>query len=141
MPVIETKKTIPITVKYLRAECGVRYWEDATVDGVTDEDGALIPCRIAETWCPKIDLDTGIIDGWPEGRVASVHYKVCDDGRYSLLDADGRDVLTIDGYVPRIMCPAENGYGDYVIMEIGPDGKISGWKIDLSEFQEEANNA
>ena len=35
--------TTRVPVKYLRAECGVRYWEDATVNGVEDTDGKLIP--------------------------------------------------------------------------------------------------
>lgn len=26
-------------VKYLKAKCGVRYWEDATVNGEEDKDG------------------------------------------------------------------------------------------------------
>jgi hypothetical protein len=41
-----------------------------------------------------------------------------------------------DGYVPKIMCPTENGYSDYVIMDIDRDGKIANWKADLSDFQE-----
>jgi hypothetical protein len=36
--------------------------------------------------------------------------------------------------VPRIMSPKENGYGDYVIMDIGADGKIADWRIDLDAF-------
>ena len=63
-----------------------------------------------------------------------MHYKVCDAGRYTLLDADKADLITIDGYVPRIMSPKENGYGDYVIMDIGPDGLIADWKIRLEAF-------
>lgn len=29
----------------LKVEAGVRYWEDATVNGIEDVDGALIPCK------------------------------------------------------------------------------------------------
>jgi hypothetical protein len=121
-------------VTHLKAECGVRYWEDATVNGVEDEDGTLIPFRVGDTWCPKIDLSTGIIENWPEGVSASVHYKVCDDGRYELLDASGKVVRDIMGYVPSLMSPGDNGYGDYVIMKIDGSGKIDGWKADLTAF-------
>lgn len=125
-----------VEVVYLRAECGVRHWEDATVNGVDDEDGALIPCRVGDDWAPLIELDTGKIVGWPVGTEASVHYKVCDAGRYVLLDADRTPVTMFDGYVPDIMCPGGNGYGDYVIMSIGPDGLIANWSVDLEAFSE-----
>ena len=113
---------------YLKARCGVRYWEDATVNDVEDVDGSLIPCRDGASWCPTIEIATGRIVDWPAGTVASVHYKVCDDGDYWLTDANGETVSSRrDDYVPDAMCPAEPGYGDYVIMEIGPDGVIAKW--------------
>lgn len=119
---------------YLQAECGVRYWEDAEVNGVEDETGDLIPCRSGDSWCPTIVLATGTIEGWPAGVTADIHYKVCDDGRYTLLDANHEKVCTLDGYVPKMMCPGGSGYGDYVIMTVGPDGKIGNWHADLSAF-------
>ena len=39
-------------VKYLLAEAGVRYWEDAMVNGEEDTEGSLIPCRDGEYWKP-----------------------------------------------------------------------------------------
>lgn len=123
-------------VKFLRAECGVRYWEDAAVNGEDDEDGQLIPCRTNDTWSPLIDLSTGTIQDWPAGTTAQVHYKVCDDGIYKLLSADMSIVASIDGYVPSIMSPGGSGYGDYVIMTIDGAGKIENWKVDLSDFEE-----
>ena len=134
---------IEVTVKkkvnavYLKAECGVRYWDDAEVNGEQEaEDSPTIPFASPknETWTPVIEIDSGRVVDWPEGTTASVHYKVCDAGRYSLLDADKADLITIDGYVPRIMSPKENGYGDYVIMDIGPDGLIADWQIRLEAF-------
>ena len=120
---------------YLRAECGVRYWDDGVVNGVNDpEDTPTIPFAKGDTWAPVIDIAAGKIVGWPEGTTASVHYKVCDEGRYTLLDAEHAELITIDGYVPDIMCPKEGGYGDYVIMDIGADGAIDKWKADLSAF-------
>jgi hypothetical protein len=132
---IEIDVKIKHSVRYLRAECGVRYWEDATVNGVEDTEGTLIPCREGDNWCPVIDLETGKIENWPEGTSASIHYKVCDEGRYTLLDRDGDDVKSVDGYVITMMCPEGEGFGDYVIMNVGPDGQIENWKVDFSEFE------
>ena len=142
---LREEKSFP--VQYIRARCGVRYWEDATVNGERDEDGSRIPCREGTAadndslgggnWCPTIDLDTGIIEGWPAGTTASIHYKCCDDGDYELLDAARNVVKAIDGYVPTIMCPEGKGYGDYVIMEIDGTGKIAKWKADLSAFEKD----
>lgn len=130
---INVKKEVP--VKYLHANCGVRYWEDANVNGIEDTDGTLIPCRDGDLWCPVIDLDTGKIEGWPEGTTASIHYKVCDNGIYTLLNANREKVTSIDGYVPSMLCPKDNCYGDYIIMDIGHDGVIAGWKVNLLPFE------
>jgi hypothetical protein len=132
---IEVKETSKVAVKYLKVEAGVRYWEDGEVNGAEDTDGKLMPCRSGDCWAPVIDLETGIIEAWPAGTTASIYYKVCDAGRYTLLDADRNEIKTIDGYVPRIMSPKENGYGDYIIMDIDGAGKIAKWRVDLSEFE------
>lgn len=114
---------------FFEAEAGVRYWEDATVNGVEDEDGSRIPCRTGDAWCPTIELATGKVVGWPEGCTADIHYKVCDDGLYWLLDADGKRIAKRDGYVPGdFLCHGDSGYGDYIIMTIGPDGQIADYQ-------------
>lgn len=134
---VEVTRKEKVSVDRLRAECGVRYWEDATVNGAEDENGTLIPLRVGDCWSPTILLETGQILDWPQGTSASIHYKVCDAGRYSLLSSAGEVVASLDGYVPKIMCPGDSGYGDYVIMDIGPDGVISGWHADLSPWERE----
>lgn len=45
MATTKVTTTTKVPVKYLRARCGVRYWEDGTVNGVQDDDGSRIPCR------------------------------------------------------------------------------------------------
>lgn len=135
---VTVKRTESIEVTHLHAICGVRYWEDASVNGVEDQDGTLIPFRDGDAWKPIIDLDSGVVVGWPQGTTASVHYKVCDDGTYELRGPDGKIVSEINGYVPSIMCPEGNGYGDYVIMKIDEHGKIGGWGSDLSDFEGDA---
>lgn len=133
------KKTIKIDkevdMKMLQVEAGVRHWEDGTVNGEEDAEGNLMPCREGQLWKPLIYIETGKIANWVEGTKASVHYKVCDAGSYHILDANGNKVLSIDNdYVPPMLCPGENGYGDYIIMEIDETGMIQGWEVDLSGF-------
>jgi hypothetical protein len=43
MNTVKVKTTTENPVKFLRAECGVRYWEDAKVNGMADGDGDMIP--------------------------------------------------------------------------------------------------
>ncbi len=106
----------------------VRYWEDGTVDGVRDTTGGLIPCREGESWCPKIDSETGEILNWESGKMAEIHYKVADE--YSHIIKDGQKIVENlqNEYVPDFMCPKENGHGDYVIMDIDKNGMIQDWK-------------
>jgi len=126
-----------VEVTHLKVSAGVRYWEDATINGIRDEEGTLTPLRHGDNWCPTIELETGKIQNWPEGTTADLHFKVCDAGIYELLDADGKVVASRDGYVPRMMCPEENGYGDYIIMKIGPDGIIEKWEVDFDFLDED----
>lgn len=135
---VTIKREVEVTT--LDCDIGVRYWEDAMVDGVEDADGKLIPLRSGEDWKITIDLETGKIQSWPNGITAKTHYKVCDAGVYSLLDVDGNVVAKKVGYVPRMLCPKENGYGDYVIMEIDGDGVIDGFKPDLSYFNDDTGD-
>lgn len=132
---ITVKSSKQVEIATLAVSAGVRYWEDATVNGVEDSEGTLIPFRDGEYWVPVIDLETGIIKDWPQGTVADIHYKVCDDGDYTLLDADGNIVKKIEGYVPKLMSPAENGFGDYIIMKVDENGKIANWKPTFEEFE------
>jgi hypothetical protein len=127
-----------VELKMLVVKAGVRYWEDAKVNGVEDEQGDLIPCRVMDLWCPIIDIDSGVITNWTQGVKADVHYKICDAGSYYLQDSEGNSVLSIENdYVPEIMCPKENGYGDYIIMIVDENGKIENWKQTLDGFIDE----
>lgn len=125
--------------KYIEVDAGVEYWEDAIVNGVEDADGSRIPFRDSGRWKLVIDLDEGRVVGWPRGVVADVHYKVCDDGEYHLLDANRLRIGTWeDYYVPdAFLCHGEKGCGDYIIMHIDSDGLIEGWTrpdVNLSEW-------
>lgn len=122
--------TRKVDIEFLHVEADVRYWEDATVNGVDDEDGKLIPCRAGHLWAPAIRLDDGLITGWPVGTTADIHYKVCDQGEYWLADQIGERVAKWKGaYVPDdLLCIGDTGYGDYIILKVGADGVIDGWK-------------
>ena len=134
MALLEITETKEVNAVTLTVEAGVRYWEDATVNEIEDGDGSLMPFRRGDFWCPIIDIDAGKVRDWPAGTVASVHYKVCDDGAYVLRGDDGSALFRREGYVPGILAPGGNGYGDYIIMEIDETGKIANWNPDLSAF-------
>lgn len=134
--IVTIKVEKEVDVKTLSVKAGVRYWEDATVDGVEDTEGTLIPCRDGRYWCPEIDINNGEILNWKRGVKADVHYKVCDDGTYNLKDSDGVIVSEIDGYVPSTMCPKGKGYGDYIKMDIDENGMIANWIFDIGDFIE-----
>lgn len=115
---------------YIEVDAGVRYWEDAIINGVEDADGSLTPLRKGDRWCPVIRLDDGVVMDWPTGTVADIHFKVCDDGEYWLLDAERKRIAKWTGfYVPDdFLCRGDTGYGDYIILTIGPDGCIAKWE-------------
>ena len=115
---------------YIEVSAGVRYWDDATVNGTTDTDGTLIPLRKGDNWEPVIRLADGMVMDWPQDTTADVHFKVCDAGEYWLLnDARKRVAKWAGFYVPDdFLCPGENGYGDYIILKVGVDGQIENWR-------------
>lgn len=135
---ITVKQKIEVEVTLLEAYCDVRYWEDAEVNGVPDETGTLIPCRMSgrNTWNPLIELATGKILNWTPGKTAKINYKVCDAGSYYLYGKNKTDIVkSINGYVPAIMCPGGDGYGDYVIMNVDENGIIEDWVVCLGAFE------
>ena len=136
---IKLKVEKEFDAKYLQAEVGARYWEDATVNGVEDELGDLIPCRDGDYWKPLIELETGKIVNWEQGKTANIHYKSCDDNTFKLLDEKHEVIKSVDGYVISGMAINDNGYGDYVIMEVDAFGNIKDWEADLSDFEDEEN--
>jgi hypothetical protein len=125
-----------VEIKTLRVIANVRYWEDGEIDGESDTEEGEMPCKKGDVWCPLIDIETGKITTWKQGTAAKIHYKVCDGGMYELLDASGKVLLTRDGYVPDCLCPKEEGYGDYIIMDIDANGMIQDWKFDEESVED-----
>lgn len=116
-----------IDIKKIRIEAAVRYEdEDIPYD---------FPMRDGDMWIAEVDVDTGQIFNWPEGRSGVVHMKVCDCGTYRLFDADGKEVAAIEGdYVPNRVVPGQ--YGDYIDLQINGSGVITNWpkNPDFSDF-------
>lgn len=126
--------------KFIEVDAGVRYWEDGSINGVDDDDDGKMPLRRGDSWAPIIELSTGYVVDWPEGTAADIHYKVCDAGEYWLLDSTKARIAKWKGhYVPDdILCVSNRGYGDYIIMQIKPDGFISEWQkpdLDADEWK------
>ena len=119
--------------KFLQVEAGVRYWEDATVNGVEDEEGDLIPCRDGHNWCPIIEIETGKIINWEIGKTADIHYKVCDDGKYILQDENRDHIKTLEDYVISDLTDDS----DYIILTIDENGVIENWNPTLEDFKTE----
>jgi len=138
---VKIKKEVEVEVKSIHIRAGVRYWEDATVDGVEDENGDLIPCRVKDEddWFPIIEIETGKIRNWKQGVTADIHYKVCDDGDYYLMGEDETEsILHKSGYVPDFLAIEDSGYGDYIIIKVDENGFINNWKFgqeNLKEFK------
>lgn len=126
---------------YIEVSAGVRYWEDASVNGAEDTEGSLIPFRKGDNWEPVIRLADGMVMEWPQGTTADVHFKVCDAGEYWLLDDERKRVAKWSGfYVPNdFLCHGDNGYGDYIIFNVGPDGMIIGWRKPVVDMVCECN--
>jgi hypothetical protein len=77
-------------------------------------------------WNATIEIDTGIIVGWPQGTSGEFYMKVCDEGTYTLLDYGGNEIAKIEnGYVPNGILPGE--YGDYLGLNIDTTGRITNW--------------
>ena len=134
---IKVLKEFNVTI--LQVSADVRYWEDAEVNGESDTgDGDNVPCKVGDSWCPKIEIETGKILNWKQGTTAEVHYKVVDGCGWELHDEHGEVVLEAsEGCVPSTLCPKGGGYGDYIKMDIDENGVIANWGFDINNFFED----
>lgn len=123
---IKVKKEIEI--KYVQLNVSVRY---------EDEDMPYdFPFRDNDMWNPLIDIDKGKIVDFEYHERWPLHMKVTDSGSYYLLDENKEVVLKIeDDYVPNSLIPGS--YGDYIEINILPDGTIDNWyeKPSIKDFK------
>lgn len=114
---LTVNKPTEIEAAAIRVVAAVRYCEE---DIPND-----FPFRTGDLWDVTVDIETGKIRDWPE-LAAEVHMKVCDEGSYYLLGADGSVLAKIEqDYVPH--CIPER-YGDYLEFDIAADGTVAMWK-------------
>lgn len=168
---IRRKAIVAQQVRYLKATMGVRYYVDceySTDNGKTwnadfedtDEESEriknLTPCIVKsdigygtnDYMELTIDLDEGKILNWTDGFCLKTHYKVCDDGEYVFLYKNGKEVVNItkiynQHYVPYFLSLEDEGYGDYVYLNINGDGTIEHFermKKLIEEYFENVNN-
>lgn len=141
--------------KIVKVQAGVLYFEnsDVFINGEWKEDvegnttKPLMPCCVLQendeyTWNPIIDIEKGKILNWENGVKAVIHYKVCDQCKIDYFENDkficNNDV---ELYVPDFLCTTGEGFGDYIIINVEEDGKISYWnERNLDEFDEWVKN-
>ena len=121
---------------YIEVSVGRCYWEDAKINGVTDDEGTLTPFKRGALWCPVIRLEDGQVMDWPTGTTADIHFKVCDEGEYWLLDEAKKRIGKWAGYyVPNeFLCHGDQGYGDYIILKIDANGQIQKYRAPTVEW-------
>ena len=143
-------RPIEIDIKTLFVKAHVRYPEDSMIQegpddawGEDDANQPKMPCMSYVDykyegwyWCPVIDLATGRIKNWKQGVRASISYKVVDEFECYITDADDKIVTRYEGYVPSFMAITDEGYGDYVYLEIDENGMIADWSFTDRDFKE-----
>lgn len=145
-------RPVEIDIKTLFVKAHVRYPEDAMIQegpddawGEDDSHQPKMPCMAYVEcnkrtggwhWCPVIDLATGRIINWKQGVRASISYKVVDEFECYITDADNAIVTKYEGYVPSFMAITDEGYGDYVYLEINENGMIADWAFTDRDFKE-----
>lgn len=127
---MKVKILIPteVEITHVRIEVAVRYDEE---DIPND-----FPLRDGDMWKGTVEINTGKILDWPVGKSGDMYMKVCDEGSYYLLDAEGKEVLSIEGnYVPNNLIPGE--FGDYIELNIDKNGIITNWpkRPSLEDFK------
>ena len=110
-------KPVEIEVTHVRIVAPVNYGEE--------EMPYDFPLRKDDIWEATVNVDTGIIEGWPQGQTADVHLCVKDSGSYYLMDLAQEVALIEEDYVPHGLIPGS--YGDYIILKIDASGKITNW--------------
>lgn len=132
---ITQKVTEEIDIKFVKMELPMRYGDkDVPFDFPRRKDDIVILL---------VDIETGEIKDFPKDYEGSCATKICDEGRYWLLDKDYNVLLKLDDgdYVPNNLIPPTDGYGDYVDLQIS-NGHITNWYKypEIDNFLEEDND-
>jgi len=104
-----------IDIRFVKMEIAVRYEEE--------DIPSNFPGRNGDVLTMTFDVQTGEILDFPKETEADIYMKVCDEGTYTLLDGDRKEIKKItNDYVPNGIVPGE--FGDYVALKI-KDGFIT----------------
>lgn len=80
-----------------------------------------------------IDIDEGKVVNWPKGFCLRTNYKICDDGLYQIIDDKGEVVWdSVESgyyYVPDFLELEDEGFGDYMYINIDGEGNIEHWDL------------
>lgn len=115
--------------KYLRAQA-------PALDAESRELRGFNPC--SGIWSVTIELTTGVVHGWEEGRTEFVFIKVDDAGKYQLLNEDHKAIRQYIGcYAPAVLDTEEKDLSesDYISFKVLPTGQIEGWNPALVELK------
>jgi hypothetical protein len=101
------------------------------------------PGRSGDILNLTIDLDENQIENYSWKEPVKLYMKVVDEGVYSVYGIevgtglDGHDnekiILEREGYVPGCI----GKWGDYLVLNIEPDGKLTNFKFVIEDFVEE----
>ncbi|MDR2042480.1 MAG: hypothetical protein LBP98_09240 [Tannerella sp.] len=146
---VRVKVEVEKEVRFLKIDIPVRYGEEDIPNDFPlrvrreNLDKSMIEKWTCygdyDRWQAVIDLESGVIRNWPDGKTGSFEMKVCDEGFYYLLDGEGAVIASIEGdYVPNRAVPPKDGYGDYVALKIEDGGKVTNLydRPDFSQFFE-----
>ena len=160
---VRVTRPTDIELRYLKAKMGVRYWVDCKYskdNGQTwidpEDDDEETDAKVREDmpfivpekdrwgmtyyWVITIDLNEGKVLDWPSDFMISTNFKVCDDGEYIFLDENKEEVINITKeydqyYVPGFLSLEDDGYGDYVYIDVDSEGNIHNFDLMKKEIQ------
>ena len=107
-------------------------WVNGEDDADTEEDENAVPkmpglVKVGDRdydnwrWNITIDIENGKILNWPQGTTAKTNYKPSDDCDIFYLGKKYSD------NVPDFLAIFDDGYGDYIYIEVLEDGTIKDW--------------
>ena len=123
-------KPIEVEIATLKVRIpDISSWEDWPVNNAECEGGVGHPLFDGENGIEfTVDINTGKIEGWPEGITMETWDKVRDEGIYELYSDKGECECRLEyEYVPSVFDTRGDGYGDYMQFEVDSDGVIRDW--------------
>ena len=135
MPYCMLKVEREFKITKLMISVAVRYDEEDIPNDFPGRSGDILNLTI--------DLDKNQIEKYSWKEPVKLYMKVVDSGVYSVYGIevgtglDGHDnekiILEVQDYVPRCL----GKYGDYLVLDIEPDGKLTNFKFVIEDFVEE----